>query len=408
MTIHNLHEQLSWLGSCQSWEQAFGARLNPELLGKRAALEPPSTLTVDGDWKPLWNRAWNGTLHGGEVIVDKRRGGRNRPQGAANVQRNANAQAALAHAPHHDQFAGIEGLSGVGVRHHHASDAAVTSSAGTTWQQVTPSNDANFEDSASLAPPNWVGAPAQVPQNGAQWIPQNPSEASGVRPPKRQAPEAQPVDLECLSFDPGVRGMGALAGELQKWRLARAASRKKKAFQIFNNKVLDAIATAAPTTEQALCAVPGFSEAKAKEFGSAILKICRNHATSMPQQVDGPWLSKHRAPATPQAVPHGMPPVIPHSMPHTMPQVQLQSPSNAQLQLSDGVVGAPPRKRARNMPASFAANCSAAPPAVPTPQQQQQQQQQQQHHLAAHLLARCGAALASPLATGRSKNGASQ
>merc|ERR1719433_432143 len=61
-----------------------------------------------------------------------------------------------------------------------------------------------------------------------------------------------------------------------------------------------------------------------------------------------------------------MPQVVPHAMPHSMPQVQLQSHGNAQPRLPSELVvfGAPPQKRARNMPASFAAERSAAPPAA--------------------------------------------
>lgn len=67
---HNLHEQLVWLGCCQSWGDAFGARLDPDSLKRKASLRPESDspLTVVGDWEPLLRRAHDGRLWG-EITV---------------------------------------------------------------------------------------------------------------------------------------------------------------------------------------------------------------------------------------------------------------------------------------------------------------------------------------------------
>jgi len=74
----NLTEQLQWLGSCQSWADAFGKRFNVETLNKRsqvvrsqAPLEAVG-LSIEKDWRPLWERAAAGSLNGGEVVEPRR------------------------------------------------------------------------------------------------------------------------------------------------------------------------------------------------------------------------------------------------------------------------------------------------------------------------------------------------
>ncbi|CAJ1392276.1 unnamed protein product [Effrenium voratum] len=71
---NNLQEQLRWLGSCQSWADAFGSRLSVEALNQPAKIsaEEVSHLSIEKDWVPLWRRAAEGRLHGGDVEVPAR------------------------------------------------------------------------------------------------------------------------------------------------------------------------------------------------------------------------------------------------------------------------------------------------------------------------------------------------
>eukprot|EP00746_Dinoflagellata_sp_MGD_P125919 gnl/MRDRNA2_/MRDRNA2_60813_c0_seq1.p1 gnl/MRDRNA2_/MRDRNA2_60813_c0~~gnl/MRDRNA2_/MRDRNA2_60813_c0_seq1.p1 ORF type:complete len:860 (-),score=150.62 gnl/MRDRNA2_/MRDRNA2_60813_c0_seq1:172-2751(-) len=65
----NLDEQLAWLSRCQVWEEVFGAHLEKVDLTKRCNLEPVEpALSLQVDWLPIWKRAQDGTLNGGEVV----------------------------------------------------------------------------------------------------------------------------------------------------------------------------------------------------------------------------------------------------------------------------------------------------------------------------------------------------
>lgn len=53
---------------------AFGGRFDLALLERRGELgEEPPRLTVKGDWAPLWRRALDGKLNGGEVAEKRPR-----------------------------------------------------------------------------------------------------------------------------------------------------------------------------------------------------------------------------------------------------------------------------------------------------------------------------------------------
>ena len=64
---HNLHEQLEWLGKCHSWKDVFGARMDMEALQQRVGQALQPELLMSRDWEPLWKRAADGCVNGGEV-----------------------------------------------------------------------------------------------------------------------------------------------------------------------------------------------------------------------------------------------------------------------------------------------------------------------------------------------------
>ena len=58
-----------------------------------------------------------------------------------------------------------------------------------------------------------------------------------------------------------------------KWRRQRAKSDAVPAYVILNNRTLDAIAGAAPTTLAELAAVPGIGPSRLDQYGADILGI---------------------------------------------------------------------------------------------------------------------------------------
>ncbi len=66
-----------------------------------------------------------------------------------------------------------------------------------------------------------------------------------------------------------------LANALRTWRLAEARRRRVPAFRIFSDRVLDAIATAAPKSDSALLAVSGVGPKLVETVGLEVVAICR-------------------------------------------------------------------------------------------------------------------------------------
>jgi superfamily II DNA helicase RecQ len=92
----------------------------------------------------------------------------------------------------------------------------------------------------------------------------------------RAAPSGQFDDGD----SPQLRGQSPLAdpelvGALKAWRLQQAKAEGVRAFRVFGNKTLEAIAAHRPQTSEALLQVPGIGPAKLKAYGEALLGIKR-------------------------------------------------------------------------------------------------------------------------------------
>ncbi|CAK0831373.1 unnamed protein product [Prorocentrum cordatum] len=236
-----LLEQLQWLRSCRCWTDAFGARVDAEALGQRVG--PPNgaeVLTLACDWEPLWKRARSSRLCGGE-----------------------HGHPAALPQPGHP--AAVPQPSQPAARQAAGHPAA--------WQQASGSPPAAWQHAAGHPPAPHPGHPA--PQS------------TGAPPPL--APVAPAGALEQLAYGGASE---ALVQELRAWRSGRASASRKR-FPELTNKTLESIASAVPTTDAELLAVPGIARKKADELGPEILEICRRHALGGGQ----------RPPATPQVVP---------------------------------------------------------------------------------------------------------
>ncbi len=66
-----------------------------------------------------------------------------------------------------------------------------------------------------------------------------------------------------------------LAAELKKWRLGRARARRIPAFRVLTDRVLNAVAAARPTSDEALLELSGFGPGLLEKYGPEILEICR-------------------------------------------------------------------------------------------------------------------------------------
>ncbi|MCA8919668.1 MAG: HRDC domain-containing protein, partial [Planctomycetes bacterium] len=62
---------------------------------------------------------------------------------------------------------------------------------------------------------------------------------------------------------------------LKAWRLQQAKSEGVKAFRVFGNKTLEAIAATKPATKDELLNVPGIGPAKLEAYGDGILEALR-------------------------------------------------------------------------------------------------------------------------------------
>ena len=62
---------------------------------------------------------------------------------------------------------------------------------------------------------------------------------------------------------------------IKEWRNTKAKELGVPAYRIFNNKVLDQIASYAPENESELLKVPGIGPAKVEEFGYELLEAMK-------------------------------------------------------------------------------------------------------------------------------------
>ena len=117
-----------------------------------------------------------------------------------------------------------------------------------------------------------VMLPAAPPKTGAR-----PAKAGDKVKRRAKADTARSAD----SNDGGSPQLGgqsppadpALMTALKAWRLQQAKSEGVRAFRVFGNKTLEAIAAHRPRTMDALLEVPGIGPAKLKAYGDAILSL---------------------------------------------------------------------------------------------------------------------------------------
>jgi RecQ family ATP-dependent DNA helicase len=119
-----------------------------------------------------------------------------------------------------------------------------------------------------------VMLPKQEPQAPARGRKQGraPRTAGGSAAIRARAPDSKDGD----SHQP--RGQSpladpALVAALKTWRLQQAKSEGVRAFRVFGNRTLDAIAAHRPRTRDELLEVPGIGPAKLKAYGDAILGL---------------------------------------------------------------------------------------------------------------------------------------
>jgi DNA topoisomerase-3 len=93
--------------------------------------------------------------------------------------------------------------------------------------------------------------------------------AEAAEQPKKKRRRRTPSKLEASGAPPDPR----LAQALQTWRLAEARRAKVPAFIVMSNKVLDAIASAKPTSERELLSLSGVGPAMIKKYGPQILGL---------------------------------------------------------------------------------------------------------------------------------------
>jgi superfamily II DNA helicase RecQ len=86
---------------------------------------------------------------------------------------------------------------------------------------------------------------------------------------RASARSASPPSAPARAADP------VLEQKLRDWRLAEAKRLGLRAFQIFGDRTLQAIAAERPGTTDELLDVEGIGPQKAERFGAAICRICR-------------------------------------------------------------------------------------------------------------------------------------
>jgi ATP-dependent DNA helicase RecQ len=94
----------------------------------------------------------------------------------------------------------------------------------------------------------------------------------------KQEPQAPARERKTKAARPASAPVGsppdaALVTALKAWRMQQAKSEGVRAFRVFGNRTLDAIAAHRPKTKDELLEVPGIGPAKLKAYGDAILAL---------------------------------------------------------------------------------------------------------------------------------------
>jgi len=296
---HNLGEQLAWLGSCQSWGDAFGTRLDANVLQQKVLPpDPLPQLSVATHWEPLWRRAHEGKLHGGDV-VEKRRAQRAGPAAAANRQQQQQPRAPqtqqldledLASSIHFaappiqgSQMAAVRPMArgSAPPRPHVAMQYDVAAAPIATMQ---PSAGMMQSPAALHSGPRPHVALAVSAMHQPAMLQNTASGPSMVAGAPTGAQNGLQV-LDSFAYTPSHASTDALAQELRVWRKTMADNTGKKPYTILTNRALDDIAKVLPTTAAALIAIHGVGQKKVEELGAPILAMCQRYSlTSLQSQ----------------------------------------------------------------------------------------------------------------------------
>lgn len=278
---HNFEDHFSWLGGCSAWADVFGARFRTDLLEQKASpVEPLLRCNVVRDWLPVWRRATQGTLQGGDVPS----GSDNRPLAVAGSTANCFASCDAGRSADGVSVSGDSArAAAASSRKRRGGPLGSSTTAHVTGGSVSFNGGGVSEplpkasDTGSGAGPDSPALPAVAPSPEPRW----PPEKRSHHEQKLQAGILQ--NIQVLAYAPAVPNP-ALLEELRRWRAATLAASNpgRKAFHIFSNKILEDIASTIPTSEETLLSISGVGLAKVEEFGQDVLQLCRRYATSRP------------------------------------------------------------------------------------------------------------------------------
>ena len=111
-----------------------------------------------------------------------------------------------------------------------------------------------------------AGSETGIELNGAIMLPG----AKRVSSTKKSKAKRSKTETSAGPADP------ELVESLKSWRLAQAKSEGVRAFRVFGNKTLEAIAAHKPKSKDELLAVPGIGPAKLDKYGDAILQLMQS------------------------------------------------------------------------------------------------------------------------------------
>jgi len=113
-----------------------------------------------------------------------------------------------------------------------------------------------------------------------QQEPQAPARGKRAGKSKRAAPDRPTARGNAANGDSPLQGQPAdpeLVATLKAWRMKQAKAEGVRAFRVFGNKTLEAIAQLRPRTTDQLLAVPGIGPARLAAYGEALLQQVRAH-----------------------------------------------------------------------------------------------------------------------------------
>jgi|CXWL01.1.fsa_nt_gi DNA topoisomerase-3 len=115
--------------------------------------------------------------------------------------------------------------------------------------------------------------PTAAPAASAVRLTAAPPPAAGKKKARRPSKRAAAATRTVATGPTRPTPASKLVPALEAWRLAEARKRRVPAFNIMSDRTLQALASAAPTTEDELLAVRGIGAAIVKRYGKALLQV---------------------------------------------------------------------------------------------------------------------------------------